>query len=86
MAARTMRVNRWGNSLGIRFPNEFVDYVQLKEKSLVEITSDGERLIITKVKEKEQKKTIQELFAEHPADYIEDGEINWGSPIGGEVW
>ena len=86
MATRTMRVNRWGNSLGIRFPSEFVDNVQLKEKSLVEIISDGERLIITKVKEKEPRKTIQELFAEHPADYIEDEEINWGQLVGGEVW
>ena len=81
MTARTMRVNRWGNSLGIRFPNEFVDNVQLKEKSLVEIISDGERLIITKVKEKEPRKTIQELFAEYPADYIEDEELDWGTPI-----
>jgi len=81
-----MRVNRWGNSLGIRFPNEFVDNVQLKEKSLVEITSDGERLIITKIKEKEPRKTIQELFAEYPADYIEDEKLDWGTPTGGEVW
>jgi len=82
-----MRVNRWGNSLGIRFPSEFVDNVQLKEKSLVEIASDGDRLIITKVKEREPRKTIQELFAEHPADYIEDEEIDWGQqPVGGEVW
>ena len=86
MTARTMRVNRWGNSLGIRFPNEFVDNVQLKEKSLVEIISDGERLIITKIKEKEPRKSIQELFAEYPADYIEDEELDWGTPIGGEVW
>ena len=86
MTARTMRVNRWGNSLGIRFPNEFVDNVQLKEKSLVEITSDGERLIITKIKEDEPRKTIQELFAEYPADYIEDEEISWGQPAGGEAW
>ena len=86
MATRTMRVNRWGNSLGIRFPNEFVNNAQLKEKSLVEITSDGERLIITKVNEREPRKTIQELFNEHPTDYIEDEEIDWGVPIGGEVW
>ena len=86
MATRIMRVNRWGNSLGIRFPNEFVDTAQLKEKSLVEITSDGDRLIITKVKEKEPRKTIQELFAEYPADFIEDEEIDWGAPVGGEAW
>ena len=86
MTAKTMRVNRWGNSLGIRFPSEFVDNVQLKEKSLVEIISDGNRLIITKVNEKEPRKTIQELFAEYPADYIEEDEFDWGTPVGGEVW
>jgi len=51
MTARTMRVNRWGNSLGICFPDEFVDNARLEEKSLVEMVSDGERLIITKAKE-----------------------------------
>lgn len=86
MSTRTMRVNRWGNSLGIRFPSDFVENARLKEKSLVEITSDGDRLIIMKVEEKEPRKTIQELFAEHPADYIEDAEVDWGTPVGGEAW
>ena len=86
MATQTMRVNKWGNSLGIRFPSEFVDITQIKEKSLVEIKTDGERLIITKVPEKEPRKTIQELFDLYPADYIEDDELDWGHPVGGEIW
>ena len=85
-AARTMRVNKWGNSLGIRFPNEFVSFMQLKEKSLVELNFDGDKIIITKLKEDAPAKTIQELFEMYPADYIEDEEIDWGSPVGGEVW
>ena len=85
-AAKTMRVNKWGNSLGIRFPNEFVEVIQLKEKSLVEMKIDGEILIISKLKEDLTRKTIQELFEMYPADYIEDEEIDWGSSIGGEVW
>jgi len=83
---RTMRVNKWGNSLGIRFPSEFVDLVQLKEKSLVEIKAVGEKLVITKIDEKAPRKTIQELFELYPAEYIEDKEIEWGKPEGGEVW
>jgi len=83
---RTMRVNKWGNSLGIRFPNDFVDLVNLQEKSLVEIKAVGEQLIITKVKEKKQRKSIQELFELYPADYIEEEEIDWGNPVGGEIW
>jgi len=84
--AHTMRVNRWGNSLGIRFPSELVNHVQLKEKSLVEISTDGSKIIITKAVEKEPRKTIQELFAQYPTDFIEDEEIDWGDPVGGEVW
>ena len=83
---RTMRVNKWGNSLGIRFPSAFADSIQLKEKSLVEISVDGEKLIITKIKEEAPRKTIQELFKMYPADYIEDEEVEWGNPVGGEVW
>ena len=83
---RRMRVNKWGNSLGIRFPGEFVDVIQLKEKSLVELKIDGDRLIISKLKESAPRKTIQELFEMYPADYIEDEETDWGNPVGGEVW
>jgi len=84
--ARIMRVNRWGNSLGIRLPGEFVNFVQLKEKSLVEVKADGEKLIITKIKEEAPRRTLQELFDMYPADYIKEEEIEWGSPVGGEIW
>ena len=84
--ARTMRVNKWGNSLGIRFPSEFVDFIKLKEKSLVEMKAEGEKIIITKVEEDIPRKTLRELFEMYPADYIEDEETDWGKPVGGEIW
>jgi len=60
--------------------------MQLKETSLVEITTDGKQLIITKARDNEPRKNIKELFSEYPIDYIEDNEHDWGSPIGGEIW
>ena len=83
---RIMRVNKWGNSLGIRFPSEFVDLIQLEDKSLVELRIDGSMLVISKHETEEPRKTIQELFDMYPADFIEDEEIDWGAPVGGEVW
>ena len=83
---KTMRINKWGNSLGIRFPSEFVNLIQLEEKALVEIQVDWQRLIITKIKEEAPRKTIQELFEMYPTDYIQDNEVDWGEPLGGEVW
>jgi len=84
-----MRVNKWGNSLGVRFPNEFVAFVGLSEKSFVEIkTNDEQQLVITKIKEEKprERPTIQELFKLYPAEFIHDEEIDWGEPTGDEVW
>jgi len=86
MTTKTMTVNKWGNSLGIRFPNDFVNFVGLKEKSIVEIKTNGEQLIITKLADREPRKTIQELFELYPSEYIQEDEIDWGEPVGEEVW
>ena len=32
------------------------------------------------------KRTMRELFELYPALYIQDEEIDWGSPVGDEVW
>ena len=47
---RTIRVNRWGNGLGIRLPKEFTDREGITESSTVEaiVTIDG--LMITGAK------------------------------------
>jgi len=82
MVSQTMRVNKWGNSLGIRFPSGFAEKAQIKEKSLVELKIDGDTIIVTKIPE---NPTIQELFELYPADFIEDEEIDWGEPVGDEI-
>jgi len=35
--------------------------------------------------QKSPRKTIQELFADHPTDFIEDEELDWGNPVGDEI-
>ena len=32
------------------------------------------------------KPTIQELFKQYPANFIEDEELEWGAPVGDEAW
>jgi antitoxin component of MazEF toxin-antitoxin module len=48
---RTIRVNRWGNGLGIRLPKEFTDQAGITETSRVEIKTTDVGLIITSVHE-----------------------------------
>ena len=48
---RTLRVNRWGNGLGIRLPKEFTDKAGITETSRVEVSATDNGLMITCVKE-----------------------------------
>jgi antitoxin MazE len=82
---RRMRVNRWGNSLGIRFPAEFTDYTHITDKSIVDVSIEEDKIIITKATEKRPYKSIQELFEGFDGEY-EPVEIDWGKPVGNEVW
>ena len=36
--------------------------------------------------EKKPRPTIQELFKQYPADFIEDEEVDWGELVGDEIW
>jgi antitoxin MazE len=41
------KIQKWGNSLGLRIPKQLVKYINLKEGSNVEVISSNKSLIIT---------------------------------------
>jgi antitoxin MazE len=55
------RVNKWGNSLGLRIPKAFADEMNLKEDSSIEMRAQNGTLLITPVTEREW--TLEELLA-----------------------
>ncbi|MCL2353137.1 MAG: AbrB/MazE/SpoVT family DNA-binding domain-containing protein [Defluviitaleaceae bacterium] len=83
---REVKINKWGGSLAIRFPNDFVEAANLKEKSLVEIRMDGDELILKVKSSKPPKYTLKELFEMYPSDYAKEDELDWGEPVGDEAW
>ena len=82
---RTLSVTRWGTALGIRFPADIVKTLPLKEKELVDIVLIGNEIII-KRSDNQPRKNLAQLFEMYPADYIEDEELDWGNPVGNEIW
>lgn len=76
-------IQKWGNSQGIRIPRYILDAVQFRPDETVEIdVSDGQIVIKKAV---ERRKTIKELFDGFEGEYKEK-EIDWGKPVGNEVW
>jgi len=74
-------VQKWGNSLGIRIPNLIVRELSLKNGSLVDINENGNEIIIKPV----QKYKLAEMLDEINEQNLHE-EINWGKPVGKEIW
>ena len=78
----TTTVQRWENSKGIRIPKTILDAVCWNENDELELSLEGETLIIQKVR---KRKTIEELFKDFDGEY-EPRNLDWGEPAGREAW
>lgn len=57
----TTKVQRWGNSLGVRIPKRLAKKYGVVHGSQVQITDDGHRIILQPV---EDEFTLEELLAQ----------------------
>ena len=87
-ATKSIRVNRWGNGLGIRLPKEFTDREGITEKSKVDVLTTNEGLIITRALEQRRHVPLSERLKDwggEPYD-ITDEDSDWLNmkPVGEE--
>jgi antitoxin MazE len=75
-------INRWGNSLGVRIPLPIATELGLKIGTVVDVTIEDGKAVISPVK---KKYTLDELLEGVTPELI-DGEYDWGEAVGNEVW
>ena len=78
----TTKIQKWGNSFAIRIPKEFIEELNLKQGSEIELRKIDDTLQIIP---KKRKPTLEELMAKITPENQYD-EIDWGTPQGKEVW
>lgn len=76
---------KWGNSQGIRLPKMLLDSANLTNCDTVDVTVEDGNIIIRKSQNRRVHKTIQERFKDFNGSY-ELEEIDWGKPVGKELW
>ena len=76
---------KWGNSQGVRLPKHILNRVHLSDHDEVDVYVEDDSIIIKKHCKDAKHKTIQELFAGFNDEY-EPVEVNWGEPVGKEIW
>lgn len=76
------KLQKWGNSLGVRLPKEVVKKAKLKDGKNVSIKNIGNSIVITASSEEE---TFESLLSKiTPQNRYE--ELDWGPAVGNEVW
>jgi antitoxin MazE len=79
----SVMLHRWGNSVGLRLPKPLLEQLGLKEGSEVDVKVEGDRLVIER--HRPRRLTLQDVLKGFtPED--RPGEVDWGPPVGKEVW
>jgi antitoxin MazE len=79
------RIQKWGNSQGLRLPKEILAQAGIGLGDEVEIATANGTITLTPARRVRGVLRLEELLALVPPDY-EPGEVDWGPPRGREVW
>ncbi|MDR3295016.1 MAG: AbrB/MazE/SpoVT family DNA-binding domain-containing protein [Clostridiales Family XIII bacterium] len=78
-----VRLAAWGNSIALRIPKPILNQSEINENAIVtlEVTENKEIII----KQKYRHRTLEERFAGWDGNH-EPELVDFGTPVGGEVW
>ena len=77
----TVRVQKWGNSLGVRIPKSIARQSSIGEGTKLEVIATNGRVVLRPQKVPSLKELVAAM---KPANRPEL--VNWGKAVGREVW
>jgi len=79
------KVQKWGNSQGVRLSKGLLSDVEINVGDAVDVTARDGVLVVTPVRRVRGGHDLRELVRRIPKDYKSE-EVDWGYPVGREVW
>lgn len=79
------KVQKWGNSQGLRIAKHILDDVHISVGDNVDVSARGGEIVISPVKRIRGKYNLKDLVSRIPKGYKTE-EADWGKPVGKEVW
>ncbi|MGB4442630.1 MAG: AbrB/MazE/SpoVT family DNA-binding domain-containing protein [Coriobacteriia bacterium] len=79
------RIQKWGNSQGIRIGKELLQAMTLEVGDTVEVSVGDGALVVTPARRVRGGVRLEDLVAAISPD-TETVEVDWGAPSGTEVW
>ena len=78
-----VRLQKWGNSSGVRIPSVFLKSLNLKTNDKINIEQVEDRIIISK--SNKDKVSLKELFDNYHGENLAK-EFEWDEARGKEIW
>jgi antitoxin MazE len=79
------RVQKWGNSQGLRLSKKLLSDVEIDVGEAVDVAVRDGALVVTPVRRVRGGVDLEQLVRDVPKGYRPE-ELDWGPPVGGEVW
>ena len=76
------KLQKWGNSNGVRLPKVYLEALHLKTGDKVNIDREGDKIIITKSL---NKNTLKERIENYKGSNLSE-EFVWDEAKGEEIW
>lgn len=79
------KVQKWGNSQGLRFSKALLDEAQIKVGDEVNVSVQKGRIIVEPVTKVRGRYDLKALVAKMPKG-SQTEKLDWGPPVGREAW
>jgi antitoxin MazE len=79
------KVQKWGNSQGLRLSKEMLSNVEIGVGDAVEVTARDGAILIAPVRRVRGRHDLRELVRRIPKN-CKAAEVDWGGPVGKEAW
>lgn len=79
------KIQKWGNSQGLRFPKSILRQAKLAVGDEVEVAVKRGQIVVREAGRVRGKYRIEDLVARIPKGY-KPREEEWGRPVGREAW
>ena len=80
-----VKIQKWGNSQGVRISKNLLSDAQLDVGDEVDISVKDGVLIVTPAKRIRGRHNLKDLVERIPQNY-QPGEVDWGQKVGKEDW
>ena len=77
------RLQKWGNSLGIRIPSNILKSLNIKTNDILNIELDDNKIVISVPQKK--KISLEKRFKEYNGENLAKN-FSWDESVGKEIW